>query len=160
MIGEEVVGIISIQDADNEHAYDEAHVRQLTTLAAYIAVKIRNAQLLEEAERRADELGFLFDVTRAAVQTANLDEALSNVAEILIREIVEAESAVFYLADELTPTFAAHAAVGYGRELVARQAHIPSDEGLVGLAVHDGQPLIIGDAQVPPYNINGDSQPW
>ena len=158
MIGEEVIGIISIQDADNEHAYDEAHVRQLTTLAAYIAVKIRNAQLLEEAERRADELGFLFDVTRAAVQTADLDEALGNVAEILLREISGAESAVFYLADELTPTFAAHAAVGYRRELVARQAHIADDEGLVGLAVRDGQPLIIGDTQAPPYSLNGDSQ--
>ncbi len=158
LLGDEVVGVISIQDAEREHAYSEAHVRQMTTLAAYIAVKIRNAQLLEEAQRRAAELGFLFDVTRAAVATTDLQEALTSVADILLREIEGAEAAVFYLAGADGNAFEAQAAVGYGRELVARRACAVRGEGLVGMAAEQRRALLIGDAQGEPYHYNGSSR--
>ena len=158
LLGDEVIGVISIQDAEREHAYDEAHVRQLTTLATYIAVKIRNAELLEEAQRRAAELGFLFDVTRAAVATTDLHEALTNVADILLREIEGAEAAVFYLASADGKAFEAQAAVGYGRELVARRACAVRGEGLVGMAAEQRRSLLISDAQGEPYHYNGSSR--
>ncbi len=156
MLGEEVIGVISIQDADRENAYNEAHVRQMTTLAAYIAVKIRNAELLEQAQQRADELGFLFELTRTAVSTIDLDEALTNVAETVQREISGAESTVFYLASG--DTFDAHAAVGYGRELVARRARMRRDEGLVGLAVENGSAMVVDDTQDMVIRLDGGTR--
>ncbi len=146
LIGEEAIGVISIQDQHTEHAYTEAHVRQLTTLAAYIAVKIRNAELLEEAQRRAGELGFLFNVTRAAVATSDLDASLSNVAEILLNEIAGAESAIIYLASTDGDRLEPHAAVGYGRDLASRGA-LRWDQGLIGHVATTAKPLIVDDAQ-------------
>ncbi len=154
MIGDEVIGVISIQDAEREHAYSEAHVRQLTTLAAYIAVKIRNAELLDEAQRRADELGFLFAVTRAAVSSADLTEALRSVSDLLLREVRGAESVVFYLASPGSGRFEAQAAVGYGRDLAARQVSLAPDEGLVGVAVAAGEAVLLSDARQSLYNLD------
>src|SRR5690606_15759406 len=85
--------------------------------AAYIAVKIRNAELLEQAERRAEELGFLFDITRTAVSTTDLREALTGVAEVMLREVRGSEAVTFFLAGE--DGYEAQAGVGYGREAVA-----------------------------------------
>ncbi|MBN1119714.1 MAG: GAF domain-containing protein [Anaerolineae bacterium] len=160
ILADEVVGVLSIQDAENENAFDEAHVRQLTTLAAYISVKISNAELLEEAQRRANELSFLFDITRTAVATTDLDEALTNVAEILVQEVDGAEAALIYLANTQDDTivFEAHAAVGYGRDVVARQATVNWGEGIVGLTAAQGQPTVIADAHQEPYRINGTNR--
>ncbi len=158
MLGDEVMGVISIQDAERENAYNEAHVRQLTTLAAYIAVKIRNAELLEEAQRRADELGFLFEITRTAVATTNLDEALTNVADLLVRRVTGAEAAIFYLTADRDDLLEAHAAVGYGRDLVARQAQVHPGEGLAGVVAQIRQPMRVPDLQEEPFNLNGDNR--
>ena len=91
-LGDEIIGVLSLYSVDRERAFDEAHVRQLTTLAAYIAVKIRNAELLEQAERRAEELGFLFDITRTAVSTTDLCEALAGVADVMLHEVRGSEA--------------------------------------------------------------------
>src|SRR5574341_1394598 len=152
LLGDEAMGVISIQDAEKEHAYTDAHVRQLTTLAAYIAVKIRNAELLDEAERRAGELGFLFNVTRAAVATSDLDEALTSVASILQTEVPSAETSMVYLYDPSGEYLEPHAAVGYGREIAARMDRIPTGSGLVGMAARQGRPLIVGDARAE-FNV-------
>ncbi len=160
VLADKVVGVLSIQDAENENAFNEAHVRQLTTLAAYISVKISNARLLEEAQRRADELSFLFDITRTAVATTDLDEALTNVANILLQEVDGAEAALVYLtnAQDDAIVFEAHAAVGYGRDVVARQTTLNWGEGIVGQAATQGQPLVIADAHQEPYHTNGSSR--
>lgn len=157
LVGEEVIGVVSIQDRHNENAYDESHIRQLSTLAAYIAVKLRNAELLLEAQLRASELEFLFDMTRAAVQTTDLDEALSSVAQIMQMEITGAESVVVYLAD-MADLLMPHAAVGYGRDVLARNQLIAWGEGPIGHAAMSGESTLIADVQNAPYNLNGDSR--
>jgi signal transduction histidine kinase/DNA-binding response OmpR family regulator len=158
LLGDEAIGVISIQDADHENAFDEADVRQLTTLATYIAVKVRNVELLEEAQRRADELSFLFEVTRTAVASTNLDEALAGVAEVLLHKIVHAESATIYLAEGDGKTYTARAAAGYGRDVVARHHAVSAGEGAVGLAAEQRKPLLVNDAQQEAFARNGHSQ--
>lgn len=157
LLGEDVIGVISIQDQEQEHAYNEAHVRQLTTLAAYIAVKIRNAELLMEAQRRAGELGFLFNVTRAAVATSELDASLGSVAEILVNEIAGAEAALIYLASPDGNRLEPRAAVGYGRDIAAR-GPIAWDQGLIGHVATTAQPLIDADALNDPRALGGSDE--
>ncbi len=146
LMGEDVVGAISIQDQEQEHAYTEAHLRQLTTLAAYIAVKIRNAELLEQAQTSAGELGFLFNVTRAAVGASDLDTSLIGVADILRSEIAGAEAAVIYLLSEDTRQLEAHAAAGYGGSLSYRSP-VNRDEGLIGQVARSARSLVVEDTR-------------
>ena len=46
MVGNEVHGVISLQNLDREHAFTESDVRLLTTLAASLSVSLENARLI------------------------------------------------------------------------------------------------------------------
>ncbi|MBN1311230.1 MAG: GAF domain-containing protein [Anaerolineae bacterium] len=158
LLGDEIIGVLSIQDPDREYAYNETHVRQLTTLAAYISVKIRNAELLEEAQRRASELGFLFNITRSAVATTELDEALSNVTNILLSEISGAEAAIIHLISPEGNMLEPHAAVGFGRDIAVRYPQIEFGETIIGMVASEGDPQITPDAQDDPRYAEFDDR--
>ncbi|GAB4494609.1 MAG: hypothetical protein OHK0052_00070 [Anaerolineales bacterium] len=63
IIGEEVIGVMTAQHAEIENFFDEEDERLLSTLAYQVAVAIRNARLLNEAEARAQSERFVAGVT-------------------------------------------------------------------------------------------------
>ncbi len=69
--GDQVRGVISLQNVDKENAFSESDVRLLTTLAASLSVALENARLFDETrrlltdtDRRAAELAIVNDVQR------------------------------------------------------------------------------------------------
>ncbi len=48
IVGEQVTGILSLQNVDTEYAFDESDVRLLQTLAASMSVALENARLWEQ----------------------------------------------------------------------------------------------------------------
>ncbi len=90
-----VVGALDVQ-SNTVNAFDDDDVQVLTTLAAQISVAIDNAQLFEQARRRANEMSFLFDVTTAAASAETLQLAIQNVANEL-RDSLSALSVSFFL---------------------------------------------------------------
>jgi signal transduction histidine kinase/DNA-binding response OmpR family regulator/CHASE3 domain sensor protein len=62
--GDEVIGIVSLQDPGREDAYDESAVNLLTTLATSTGVALQNARLFAEAAE-----------ARAAAETANASKS-------------------------------------------------------------------------------------
>ncbi|MEJ2148648.1 MAG: GAF domain-containing protein, partial [Chloroflexota bacterium] len=153
MLADDAIGAICMLDREHEGAFSDADVRQLGTLSAYIAVKTRNAELLDETQQRADELGFLFDMTRAAVASADLNEALQGVAEVVSHEIKDAESVVIYLANPEAGYLEPEAAVGYGREMLARQKHINWGDGPVGEVATRRNSRVIDDIERESYDL-------
>lgn len=146
-IGGSVFGAVSIQ-SDEEYAFDDSHERQLNTLAAYIAIKIRNNELLLDTKQAASELGFLFNMTRAAVQTTDLDDALANVANIIQYELDGAETATIYLREhdpvEGEMAMVPHASSGFASDVVRTMS---LGEGLVGRSADGQEPIILQDAR-------------
>ena len=51
LVGDNVKGIISIQDLDNENAFNDSDVRLLLTLANSMSVALENAHLFDETQR-------------------------------------------------------------------------------------------------------------
>jgi GAF domain-containing protein/DNA-binding response OmpR family regulator len=95
-----VVGALDVQ-SNLPNAFDDDDVSVLTTLAAQISVAIDNAQLFDQARRRATEMSFLFSVTTAAAAAESLSEALQSIAHEL-RESLDALSVGLYLPQAYT----------------------------------------------------------
>jgi GAF domain-containing protein/CheY-like chemotaxis protein len=90
-----VVGALDVQ-SNHPNAFSDEDVQALSTLAAQISIAIDNARLYEDAQNRANELGFLFDVTTAATAADSLDSVLQSIVERL-HESLEAGVVAIYL---------------------------------------------------------------
>jgi serine phosphatase RsbU (regulator of sigma subunit) len=80
IVGDQVTGILSLQDVDRENAFDASDVRLLQTLAASMSVALENArlfdetqQLYQETEQRANELHLINSVQEGLAK--KLDQA-------------------------------------------------------------------------------------
>src|SRR5437588_8567402 len=63
--GGKAAGVISLQNVDREHAFDEADQQLLTTVAGSVSVALENARLVQETRQRVAELGTVNSVGRA-----------------------------------------------------------------------------------------------
>src|SRR5688572_2099189 len=50
-VGEEIIGVLSVQSTESENRFNENDERLLSTIAAYVGVALRKAQLFEEANQ-------------------------------------------------------------------------------------------------------------
>ena len=95
--GNAVRGVISLQNIDRDHAFSEANVRLLGTLAGSLSVALENARLFDETKRlltetdeRAAELAVVNSVQQGL--SANLDmQAMYDLVGDKIREIFDAQ---------------------------------------------------------------------
>jgi serine phosphatase RsbU (regulator of sigma subunit) len=75
IVGDQVTGILSLQDVDREYAFDDAVVRLLETLAASMSVALENARLWEQENLYRRSLEREFEIGRA-IQQGFLPETL------------------------------------------------------------------------------------
>jgi signal transduction histidine kinase/CheY-like chemotaxis protein len=50
-VGDEIVGVLSVQSTEHENRFNENDLRLLTTIASSVGVALKNAQLFEEVEQ-------------------------------------------------------------------------------------------------------------
>jgi len=90
-----VVGALDVQ-SNQPNAFDDDDIAVLKTLSAQISVAIDNAGLYEDAQRRAKDTAFLFNVTSQAAAADTLENALSIATDDLRAELTSLV-AVMYL---------------------------------------------------------------
>ncbi len=97
IVGDEVRGVISLQNLEKEDAFSDSDVRLLMTIANSIGVAIENARLfdetqrlLKETEQRAAELAILNSVSESMSRALDVTAVTHNVGN-KIREIFNAE---------------------------------------------------------------------
>lgn len=49
-VGDEIIGVLSVQSTEHENSFDENDLRLLSTIAASVGVALRNAKLFEEVQ--------------------------------------------------------------------------------------------------------------
>ncbi len=82
--------MISLQNLDREHAFSDADVRLLTTLAGSLSVALENARLFEEIRQRNSELALISDVRRGLAERLET-QAMFDVMGDRIQEIFDAQ---------------------------------------------------------------------
>jgi GAF domain-containing protein len=110
MIGDEVKGVISLQNLQHENAFTESDVRLLTTIANSISVTIENARLFDETQRllqetkqRAAELEILNNIAQVLTQQPDVYTIMEKVGDKL-RELVKEDNVGIGLFDPVTKT--------------------------------------------------------
>ncbi|MDP9302811.1 MAG: GAF domain-containing protein, partial [Actinomycetota bacterium] len=91
LVGDRAIGLISLQNLDREHAFGEADVRLLMTLAGSLSVALENARLFEETRQRNAELGLINDVQRGLAENLEM-QAMYDLVGQRINEIFDVQT--------------------------------------------------------------------
>ena len=138
--GEDVIGVLSVQDTEREGLFGEAEVRLLSTIAANAGVAIRNARLFQETQLRADELATINAVSTdmaAQMDVSALSEALVD----RLRVAFNTDNAYLALYDRASNMVSIPYMVDGGQRQSV--APFPLGEGLTSVVINTRQPLLI-----------------
>jgi GAF domain-containing protein/DNA-binding response OmpR family regulator len=143
VVGDEAIGVISVQSTRDEGRFGEADMRLLKTIASNVGVAIQNARLYRETHRRANEMAALADVGRELSATLDPTTVLESIAEHAMNLLAAGSSAV-YLAQPDGQTF--KAIVGRGQIAQQLLAHtVTIGEGIIGSVLQNRVGEMVND---------------
>lgn len=170
ILGERVRGVLAVEDYVRPNAFDQSHLRILSTISTQIAVAIENARLYEQTRRFTQELEvrvhertedlarerdrveILLKITSELSASLDLDRVLSH-ALLLVNDVLGAEHGSIYLADPQSDGLILRATLDGGAEpdhvaVAGMPAPFRSGEGLVGWAIRKREAVIVPDLSV------------
>jgi len=143
IVGDKVIGSISLQNVEEENAFTESDVRLLTTLTNSMSVALENARLfnettrlLSETEQRAAELQTVNNISKAMVSQLEFDRLIEFVGEQM-KETFKAD--IVYLAIHDLKTDMLHFPYYYGDEAESR----PFGNGITEKIILNKEPLLV-----------------
>ncbi|MGA9160405.1 MAG: GAF domain-containing protein [Actinomycetota bacterium] len=142
IVGGEATGRISLQNLDHEHAFSEADVRLLTTIAGSLSVALENARLFEETRQRNAELALINDVQRGLAENLEMHAMYELVGERL-REIFDAQSVDIGVLDRETGLIDFPYSITRG---VRDPVETMEPSGLTAHVMRTREPLLINEA--------------
>ena len=144
LIGNRVLGLVCVQSVQAPNLYD-AHDRDiLATIASQAAIAIENANLFQEAQRRAQETAALAEVGREISTTLDVETVLAKITAYA-RDLFQAESSAVYLSEAEGTAWRAIAVVGAEAEEIENDL-INTGEGILGKIVLQKSGQIVNDA--------------
>lgn len=152
---QERVGILAAIHRD-ENAFDEEDLRLLEMTAAWTAIALGNARQYDQLQRRLTETNAIVTINNAFVETLNLDELLTLVANETHAIVPHADWTSIHLLNPITDTLELVASAGL---TVNRDAYrIVPGEGIAGSAIDTGQVANVADVQTDPRRLPIDVQ--
>ncbi len=151
LVGEDVLGVISLQNLDREYAFDERDVSLLTTIAASLAVAIENARLYGETRRRGDEMAALADVGREMSATLELSVVLELIAD-RAQTLLNADTSAVFLPEDDGENYRAVVALGDIADAV-RADVVERGKGILGDVLTTGRAEVINNTSADPRAI-------
>ncbi|MEX2603000.1 MAG: GAF domain-containing protein [Gracilimonas sp.] len=143
IVGDKVMGSISLQNVEKEHAFTESDVRLLTTLTNSMSVALENARLfnettrlLSETEQRAAELQTVNNISKAMVSQLEFDNLIEFVGEQM-RETFKAD--IVYLAIHDRKSNMLHFPYYFGDQAESR----PFGNGITEKIILNKEPLLV-----------------
>jgi GAF domain-containing protein/CheY-like chemotaxis protein len=143
MVGDDVKGVISVQNTQREHAFTDSDLRLLNTLASSMSVALENARLFDETQRllketeaRAAELTAISAVSQALVAEPELESLIQLIGE-QVCEIFKADIAYLALLDRRAGII--QFPYQYGDDFPP----LNFGEGLTSKIIQTGEPLLI-----------------
>ena len=156
--GDRANGVISLENFDREHAYDDADQRLLTTLASSLSAALENARLVHETRQRNAELALINSVQDALAGELEL-QAIYDAVGDRIRDVFDAEVVDIAMYDEASGLIHFPYAIergerspdepielmGFRKHVIEGRESLRIDEDLAGVAEQYGNPVLSGE---------------
>ncbi|MCX6079458.1 MAG: GAF domain-containing protein [Chloroflexi bacterium] len=141
--GSETIGSLSLASHDPTISYTRTQLELLQAVADQAAGAIVKTRLLQETERRAQQLSSLNEITRQLTSTLELQPLLKSILESAV-SILNTEAGSLFLVDEQTDELIFEVTVGpVAQNLVGQR--LPPGSGFVGKAVNIRRPVIVNN---------------
>lgn len=76
IIGDEILGVMTIQDIERENAFFDDDVSLLTVMASQVAVALRNARLVNSIRKHAEQQRLLYEITEKIRRSVDMNAIL------------------------------------------------------------------------------------
>ena len=143
ILGNEVKGLIRIEDYEKEDAFSESDIRLLTTIANSMSVALENARLfnetlrlLEDSKKRAAELSTVNSISQAIAGHLEIDKLINLVGD-KVRDLFKANVVYVALLDKEKEMI--NFPYGYGDEYPP----LKLGNGLTSLIILKKEPLLL-----------------
>jgi GAF domain-containing protein len=128
LLGEEILGVMVVQDFESERRFSDDDTALLFTIASQVAAAVENSRLLEQVRRSERRQRLIHEITAKVRRAADMDTILTTAARELGKEL-NAHRALARLGAPPTPAPAqARVRTGLLRELDERSGHEPEEE--------------------------------
>jgi len=145
IVGDKVMGSISLQNVEKEHAFSDSDLRLLNTITNSMSVALENARLfnettrlLGETEQRAVEMQTVNNISRALVSHLEFDSLINLIGEQM-KETFKAD--IVYLAMHDRPSDMLHFPYYFGDKSESR----PFGNGITEKIILKKEPILINE---------------
>jgi len=136
----EVVGVLTV-DSREPGAYTAADARVVAAFADHAAVAVANARLWQQAQRRLQEVAFLYETSQALTASLEIEDVLGSLMDNVC-EYFQVEAASVALIDEKSGELVFRVATGAAADEVLGMRLEPG-QGIAGWVVASGQPALV-----------------
>ncbi len=140
------IGVLILQDPDNEHAFNESDLRFLLALASQVSGVINTIRLLEESRQRAVQLQTAAEIARDISSSLSLDELLPKAVNF-VRDRFNFYYAAMYMLDWSGEFAVIREATGEAGGQLKRSSYKlgVGSKSIVGYVASRGESLIVND---------------
>jgi PAS domain S-box-containing protein len=139
-----IIGALDVQ-SNRPGTFTKEDINVLSQLADQVAVSIDNVRLFEISSRRADEMRFLFDATRAATSTMSEEtsDALTRIARLVLSNL-RANAAMIMLLSEDGTELDSYNEMAIDTHIKLQEKYDPTSS-VFKLVIDSKQPAMIND---------------
>ncbi len=151
IVADQLIGVLSVQDEDRERRFDEDDQRLMNTLAAQVAIVIRNARLLEETQSQAVQLEIAAEIARDVSRTLNLDVLLRRAIDLIRDRFGFYHASVFILDRDGQYAVVRESTGDVGRQMKATGHKLAvGSQSIIGYVTARKVPLVVNDVSNDP----------
>ena len=157
LVGEEPIGVISLQNNEQEGAFRESDLRLLETLVNSMSVALENARLFEETQQRNEELAIINSVQEGLASKLDMQSIYELIGE-KVREVFHVEVIDIVNYDPVTnlismpysyergdhSVFLPREPYGFRRQVIESRLPLLINQNFEELASRSDNPLLTG----------------
>jgi signal transduction histidine kinase/DNA-binding response OmpR family regulator len=154
------MGVLTVSNLNNNHAFSQRDEFLLSFLADYAAIALENARVLQAADQAlaagVEELNRLIEITRTITSSLDLDEIVHMTIK-LVHDGWDIEASSIWLLDEQKNVLKILANVGTPSDMLD-QFEVPLGVGFVGYVAKTGKRIYTNDVNSHPshYRVLDD----